>query len=164
MPEWDVEVASEGPGKRYFAGIFRAVNQSTPIHCDWSPYDSATEDWIINRVIKQATFNLFLTPAYDGCTTIYDIQWTPPALRYRDPLSYGYSEALVAGRSSSTLRPQLGDLCLFNSRNMHQVFAVGNNHTPARPNLPPHRLTMSSFMGLLPPQGPGQKPKLIFWS
>lgn len=67
FPDWDVEVAAQG-GRTYFSGIFRALNDSTFLHCDFSPYDSLTEDWIINSVECQAVFNLFLAPVKDGNT------------------------------------------------------------------------------------------------
>lgn len=44
LPEFDVVVASESSNETYFSGIYRAINDSTPVHCDWSPYDSRTED------------------------------------------------------------------------------------------------------------------------
>lgn len=50
LPDYDIVRASEGPGKTYFSGNFRALNDSTCLHCDWTPYDAATEDWIINQV------------------------------------------------------------------------------------------------------------------
>ena len=52
LSDWDVDVANEGVKKRYFSGILRYIMDSSPIYCDWSPYDSRTEDWIINRVTK----------------------------------------------------------------------------------------------------------------
>jgi len=68
FPDWDVQVASEGPGRKYFSGIFRALNDSTHLHCDFAPYDSHTEDWIINSVEYQIVFNLYLAPVKDGRT------------------------------------------------------------------------------------------------
>lgn len=62
LPEWDFTIAHEQNGRRYHSGIYRTINNSTPIHCDWSPYDSATEDWIINKISCQVVFNLYLTP------------------------------------------------------------------------------------------------------
>jgi hypothetical protein len=68
FPEWDVQVATDGPGKEYFSGIFRALNDATHLHCDFSPYDSLTEDWIINSVECQVVFNLYLAPVKGGKT------------------------------------------------------------------------------------------------
>ncbi|KAG9230478.1 hypothetical protein BJ875DRAFT_408816 [Amylocarpus encephaloides] len=166
FPEWDVVVADEGPGKEYFSGIFRSINDSTPIHCDWSPYDSRTEDWVINQVTKQAVFNLYLAPFAGGRTEIHDVQWTPDALKFRDTESYGYSSAIVEGRETATIEPKVGDLCLFNTRNMHQVFPVEKEEDPNMEGLingKRARLTLSSFIGLLP-QREGEKPRLILWS
>lgn len=68
FPDWEVQIASESKGRRYFSGIFRALNDSTHLHCDFSPYDSLTEDWIINSVEYQAVFNLYLAPVKNGRT------------------------------------------------------------------------------------------------
>ena len=173
VPEWDVVVASEGPSKRYFSGIFRCINESTPIHCDWSPYDSRTEDWLVKNIAQQGVFNLYLSPFKGGRTEIHDIQWTPEALQYRDPDTYGYAPELVSGRQRATIQPEVGDLCMFNSRNLHQVFPVetpdAEGETEAASEAAPWangkqpRLTLSSFFGLLPATG-SARPKLVLWS
>lgn len=167
LPDWDVGMANEGLGKSYFSGILRSIRNSTPIHCDWSPYDNRTEDWIINRVTKQRVFNLYLTPFKGGRMELHDVQWTPGALRFRDPESYGYSTAIVEGRRKVVLQPPVGDLYLFNSRNMHQVFPVEKEEDPDQESLVDgrrQRLALSSFFGVLPTENAGEKPRLILWS
>ncbi|MCJ1250452.1 hypothetical protein MMC30_007680 [Trapelia coarctata] len=164
VPDWDVAIASEGPGRKYYSGVFRALNDATHVHCDWSPYDSLTEDWIINQVQNQVVFNLYLAPVKGGRTIVHDVQWTENVLKYRDPESYGYSRDLVEGRQKSYIEPSPGALCFFNSRNMHEVEKVEPEPMPElgldyRP-----RLTLSSFMGLLPSSKTGGKPRLIVWS
>jgi len=166
FPDWDVVVADEGFGKKYFSGIFRAINDSTPIHCDWSSYDSRTEDWIINQITKQAVFNLYLAPFTGGRTEVHDVQWTPDALRFRDSESYGYSPEIVEGRTTAIIEPQVGDLYLFNTRNMHQVFPVEKEENADEEGLingKRARLTLSSFLGMLPAKDV-EKPQLILWS
>lgn len=157
VPEWDVCLASEGEGKQYFSGIFRKINGGTPIHCDWCPYDCLTEDWILSNITCQAVFNLYITPTKGGSTTLYDVQWSQDALQYRDPTSYGYAPELVAGRQSTTFHPEVGDLYIFNSRNMHKV-------QPVDPSWRVPRVALASFMGILPPEVTGGKPMLMFWS
>ena len=157
LPEWDVSVASEGEGRDYFSGIFRAINAGTPIHCDWCPYDCLTEDWIINQITKQAVFNLYISPVKGGDTRVHDVQWTPEALKYRDPNTYGYAPDLVAGQKNASFHPEVGDLYLFNSRNMHEVF-------PVDPDWKRPRISLASFMGFLPAKKVGDRPRLIFWS
>jgi hypothetical protein len=166
LPEWDVGVASEGKSQDYFSGIFRCINESTPIHCDWSPYDSRTEDWMVKHITRQGVFNLYLAPFHGGRTEIYDTQWTEEALQFRDPDSYGYWPELVKGRQKAVIRPEVGDLYFFNTRNMHQVFPV--EPTPGAPTDDGsggrrQRLTLSSFYGLIPGNGQ-QRPRLILWS
>lgn len=158
VPEWDVCVASEGPGQQYFSGIIRKINSGVPIHCDWCPYDTLTEDWVLAKITHQAVFNLYVSPfTRGGATTIFDVQWSPDALRYRDPATYGYYEDLVRGRDRASFQPEMGDLYLFNSRNMHTVAPLDSEESVPR-------VAMASFFGLLPSEVTGGKPKLIFWS
>ncbi|KAF4552926.1 Hypothetical protein D9617_8g049390 [Elsinoe fawcettii] len=154
VPEWDVSIASEAE-RSYFAGIFRKINGGTPIHCDWCPYDCLTEDWILSKVTCQAVFNLYLSKTEGGETTVYDRQWTEDALQYRDPETYGYARELVEGREKVTFKPKKGEMYLFNSRNMHEVAPVKGEGM---------RVAMASFMGVLPEEVTGGRPRLIFWS
>ncbi|KAL5315945.1 hypothetical protein ACEPPN_016819 [Leptodophora sp. 'Broadleaf-Isolate-01'] len=118
------------------------------------------EDWVINQVTKQAVFNMYFTNPKGGKTEVHDCQWTADALEWRDFSSYGYSEDLVKGRKKVVIQPKPADLCIFNSRNMHQVFPV----EPEADGTQRPRLTLSSFMGLIPAKAPGDRPKLILWS
>ncbi|KAI1186302.1 hypothetical protein F5B17DRAFT_431697 [Nemania serpens] len=164
LPDFDIVRASEGPGKTYFSGIFRALNDATHVHCDWSPYDSLTEDWIINQVTYQIVFNLYLAPVKGGNTFVHDVQWSEECLKFRDPASYGYHREVTHGRGKSIVVPHQGDLCFFNSRNMHEVEKVEVSPSPelGLPYRP--RLTLSSFLGLLPKEKTGGRPCLIMWS
>ena len=164
FPDWDVEIASEGAGRKYFSGIFRALNDATHLHCDWSPYDSLTEEWIINQVQNQVVFNLYLAPVKNGITTVHEVHWTEDVLPYRDPESYGYRRELVDGSRKSVVTPAAGALCFFNSRHMHEVAKVDVEPMPELGLTYRPRLTLSSFMGLLPSERTGGRPKLIFWS
>lgn len=156
-PDWEICLATESPGQQYYAGIIRGINNGTPVHCDWVPYDTLTESWAITRVTHQAVFNLYLSDVEGGDTQIHDMQWSPEALKHRDPDSYGYSPDLVKGSKSIRFHPDAGDLYVFNSRNMHQVF-------PVAPGCKKRRMAMASFFGILPPLKDGEKTKLIFWS
>ena len=158
-PDWEICLASEGasPNQQYFAGIVRGINNGTPIHCDWVPYDLQDESWAIKRVTHQAVFNLYLTTVSGGGTVIHDVQWTPQALAHRDPESYGYFGELVKGKKEAPFRPRAGDLVFFNSRNMHHV-------EPVSKDCRKRRMAMASFFGVLPPEREGGKTKLVFWS
>ncbi|KAF1995392.1 hypothetical protein P154DRAFT_474327 [Amniculicola lignicola CBS 123094] len=165
FPDWDVEIASEKKGSRkYFSGIFRALNDATHIHCDWSPYDSLTEDWIINQVECQVVFNLYLAPVRGGRTIVHDLQWSEEVLKFRDPKSYGYYPELVQDCQKAYVVPEPGALCFFNSRNMHEVEMVEKEPMVELDLAYRPRLTLSSFMGLIPSAKTGGRPKLIFWS
>ena len=164
FPDWDIEIAAESDDRKYFSGIFRALNDATHVHCDWSPYDSLTEDWIINQVSCQAVFNLYLAPVRGGRTTVHDVQWTEDALKFRDPTSYGYNREIVDQKQKAYVEPLQGALCFFNSRNMHEVDKVELEPMPELGLSYRPRLTLSSFMGLIPREKTGSRPKLIFWS
>lgn len=92
------------------------------------------------------------------------MHWTEEALQYRDPRSYGYFPNIVDKSRRSYVVPEVGGLGFFNSRNMHEVEMVEEEPMeqlglPYRP-----RLTLSSFMGLIPSSKTGGRPTLIFWS
>lgn len=152
-------------GRTYHAGIYRSINEGTPAHCDWSPFDSATEDWVINRITRQAVFNLYLAPMADGATTVYDRQWDETVhAQYRDPATYGYFDEVVEGRDRVVLKPGVGDLIFFNTRNLHRVDSVAweDHDTLGKWQRP--RLTLSSFIGLLPAGVVDEKPCVVLWS
>lgn len=164
FPDCDVRMAQEIDGRQYHAGIYRSINQSTPIHCDWSPFDSKTEDWIINQIERQVVFNLYLSPIVEGETIIYEQQWEEETLRLRDPATYGYFREAVEGKSSAMVRPGVGELVFFNTRNLHEVKATGWEMHPQFGRWRRPRLTLSSFIGLLPAGVFSERPSLILWS
>lgn len=92
------------------------------------------------------------------------MQWTEDVLRFRHPDSYGYHYDLVRGAQKVVCEPTVGALCMFNSRNMHEVEAVTPEPMPELGMQYRPRLSLSSFMGLLPSSKTGGKPRLIFWS
>jgi hypothetical protein len=97
-------------------------------------------------------------------TIVHDVHWTQDALAFRDPRSYGYYPDMVHESKKACVVPEVGGLGFFNSRNMHEVEKVevepmSELGLPYRP-----RLTLSSFMGLIPASKTGGRPKLIFWS
>ncbi len=159
-----MEIASEGPDKKYYSGVYRALNNATHVHCDYSPYDSLTEDWILNKVKNQVVFNLYLAPVKGGRTIVHDVHWTNEVLKFRDPESYGYSRELVEGSRKAYVEPTPGALCFFNSRNMHEVEKVDVEPMPEIGLAYRPRLTLSSFMGLLKSEVTGGRPRLILWS
>jgi Rps23 Pro-64 3,4-dihydroxylase Tpa1-like proline 4-hydroxylase len=85
-------------------------------------------------------------------------------LAFRDPQSYGYYPSIVSESRRAYVVPEVGGLGFFNSRNMHEVEKVEVEPVPELGLLYRPRLTLSSFMGLIPASKTGGKPKLIFWS
>jgi hypothetical protein len=88
---------------------------------------------------------------------LYDVQWSEDALKFRDPVSYGYFPEVVKGRAKAPFSPQVGDLYLFNSRNLHEV-------APLEADWETQRIALASFMDVLPSKVTGGQPRLIFWS
>lgn len=102
-----------------------------------------------------------------GATTLYDVQWTPEALAFRDRATYGYDKKLVEGRKSCRFEPEVGDLYIFNSRNMHEVKELEKTCGSARGDAGGGdlgRIALASFMGVLPEKETGGKKRLMFWS
>jgi hypothetical protein len=139
-----VDIATEGTDQ-YFAGLVRHIDVAL-LHLDFAPLDGPT--WSIGKISRQLTWNIYLQPGDSGgdCQ-VYNRQWRPEDEQTRVPGSYGYDPKLVADVQSVRLRPNLGELTLFNSRNFHEVHASAGR-----------RITLSSFAGLIQPD------RLVLWS
>lgn len=85
-------------------------------HADFGPYDG--KDWVINKVIKQVAWNIYLTdPKTGGETTVYDYFWDENTII--DESSYGIQNFNQPIKIKFAVKP--GKLVLFNSRNFHSI-------------------------------------------
>lgn len=97
----------------------------------------------------QMAANVYLSmPREGGALQIWDQELSPEAFDELRGGSYGIDPALL-GEPSLAIRPNAGDLILFNSRRMHAV-------TPGTEDT---RLSLSCFVGYRGPATP-----LSFWS
>lgn len=140
-------IASETDGTPYFAGVTRHMQQAL-LHLDWAVRDAP--GWAISTIDAQLAWNVYLSmPERGGELRVHDRFWTPDAENFLEPGSYGYSRDLIRGRRSITIRPSIGDLVMFNSRNFHEVLPIAGTGT---------RISTSSFIGITANRPP------VFWS
>jgi hypothetical protein len=145
----NVDIAvEEGTHQLYFAGLIRSIRR-TKLHFDWAPHDA--KNWTIGRISAQIAWNAYLQSSERGGTTrVYHHLWQNEDERYREQESYAYHPSLVLEDEYVEIYPHPGDLVLFNSRNYHEVERTEGDKP---------RLSVSSFVGLLP-----SKQQLLLWS
>lgn len=141
-----VRIASESFYGNYHAGLIRKIERGTQLHIDYAHCEQP--EWEVGEVVAQLSWNLYLqlSSSNPGKTRIYDRQWHPEDEKYKLD-SYGYDDAVVAGASTISFQPQVGDVFIFNTRNYHIVEPTQG-----------HRVTFTSAIGLLP------NGEIIFWS
>ena len=104
----------------YHAGVLRKIEQGTPVHVDYAPWEA--KGWAVSTVRAQLTWNVYLTTnEVDGRTTVFDKAWNESDEGMKIPGSYGYLDEVVAGCDRHTFCPRAGDLVIFNSQNFHAV-------------------------------------------
>lgn len=144
----EVTTATEPGHGDYFVGIVREINKEALPHIDWVPFQFPGS--AVSRILRQWSWNIYLTvPPHGGELTIYRRPWEPELEAFKLPNSYGFSLEAVSGVDKVTLQPAVGELILFNSRNLHAVLEVEK---------PGRRIAVSSFIGETPNGG------LILWS
>ncbi|KAL4877900.1 hypothetical protein BJY04DRAFT_121749 [Aspergillus karnatakaensis] len=154
--------SADGSGteqKSYFAGLLRLINSSALIHADYGPFDAP--GWEIGSITAQLSWNILLREVEGGECVIYRRFWQGKSddERFRQPApGYGYRRESVDGVECQVVKPERGELTLFNSRNFHEVRAVD----VARGE----RYTVSSFIGVLPVkrEDGGDGVEIILWS
>lgn len=131
----DVEPARSG-GRPMFAGMIREISQGAKIH-----FDEITREFPGMLDETPASFlslNWYLAmPDGGGETSVFKHRWRPADERYRD--GYGYLEAAVADEPAATLRPEVGDAAIFDTRNLHLVKPISG---------PGRRVSLSFFLGI----------------
>jgi hypothetical protein len=154
-------IAKEGD-MEYFAGLLRVMDYGVQIHADYGPYDGP--DWEIGHLSGQLTWNVLLRQIPGGDTIIYDRPWQGKSddVAFRKKLpSYAYSPSGLQGRIFKVMPPIETDLTFFNSRNFHEVKAIDSWQNKQTKDV---RMTLSSFVGLLPPESDTAQPTIILWS
>lgn len=142
----DVQIAQDAHGRPYYAGLIRRIEKGTLLHIDYAPIEQ--NQWSVCDVVAQLSWNLYLriSDSNAGHTHIYDRQWLPADMDYREG-GYGFSKPVIAGAAQYTLRPMVGQLALFNTKNYHQVESTRGE-----------RIAVTSAIGMMP------KGDLVLWS
>lgn len=143
-----VRVATDAAVSEYFAGVIRLMAGGARIHSDWAPRDAA--GWTVANINAQLAWNIYYSlPDNGGQTIVYQQPWTTALEQFANSDGYGYSESAVSSAVQCVIRPRVGELVIFNPRNMHSVVestgATG-------------RISVSSFIGRDP------RGDLILWS
>ena len=123
-------------GRPMFAGMIREISHGAKIH-----FDEITREFpgtLDETPASFLTLNWYLAmPAGGGETSVFKHRWRPADEQYRD--SYGYLETAVAGEPVATLRPEVGDAAIFDTRNLHVVRPVSGEG---------RRVSLSFFLGI----------------
>jgi hypothetical protein len=146
-PNKSVEIAHEPGFGRYFAGLFRRIEEGTLIHVDFAPMEQP--GWAVANVCSQLTFNIYLdVPRGDpGVVHVWQKQWQPEHQVFKRFDSYGYEPAAVDNVPVATITPRTGMFMAINTRNFHQVSVAAGG-----------RLAVSAAIGQLPDRN------LVLWS
>ncbi|UUS31636.1 MULTISPECIES: proline hydroxylase [Streptomyces] len=123
-------------GRATFGGTLREINAGLLTH-----YDDINREFpgglFDQHVVAQLAFNLYVSVADGGATTVWRHRWDPDDERHRD--AYGYGPGAVEGRQRVELPPHVGDGLLFHPGHFH---AVAPNRGPGR------RVAFAFFLGL----------------
>jgi hypothetical protein len=131
----EIEPARSG-GRPMFAGMIREISHGAKIH-----FDEITREFpgtLDETPASFLTLNWYLAvPDGGGETSVYRHRWRPADERHRD--GYGYRETAVAGEPVATLRPEVGDAAIFDTRNLHLVRPISGAG---------RRVSLSLFLGI----------------
>lgn len=144
----EVKIPEESTGEKYFCGLFRYI-QKAFLHFDFAGYDA--KDWDISNIRSQIAWNTYIkVPERGGDNIVYERTWDESlGSQYYLPGcsgSYGFKHDIIEEKRFHKIKPILGDLLLFNSRNFHEVEESSGE-----------RLSISSFMGR-------RAEEIILWS
>jgi hypothetical protein len=149
LHEGPVELAQEGEGQPYFAGVVRSISNGIHHHVDNGPLEAP--ELIIGTTTAQASVLIYLDTPGDGSGALNVFHKEPSQLDYilnRHP-SYGFTPDAVNDAGVTRIVPEAGDVVIFNARHIHAV-------EPSTPGT--RRITISTFFGLLPDG------RLVMWS
>ncbi|KAJ5638956.1 uncharacterized protein N7484_006818 [Penicillium longicatenatum] len=90
----------------------------------------AEEVLILSQTTCQAVSSLYLDTLTRGFATTHDSHCTNDALHYRGPSSYGYARSFVGTHVHRIFDVKVGQFCIFNSQDMHEVAAIEYPNAP----------------------------------
>lgn len=105
----------------HYAGLIRRIEAGTLLHVDFAAAEQP--GWHVSGVRSQLAWNVYLDLEGSdvGITQVYDRPWQPACERFKLPGSYGYRREVLGDAPRFTYRPRVGELCLINTRNFHEV-------------------------------------------
>ena len=116
-----VDVAVDPQFGAYYAGLIRRIEAGTLLHVDFAAAEHS--GWHVASVGSQLAWNVYLDleGGEVGVTHVHDRSWQPPCERFKLPDSYGYRRDVLDGAGCFSYRPHVGELCIINTRNFHEV-------------------------------------------
>lgn len=145
----EVNISQDGQFGNFFAGLVRLIHKSVPLHMDFIQTDAP--EWGVANVDAQLAWNLFLSvPERGGECIVYNRLWQPEDEMHKvtgGELELYYTPELVQKCQTKEIKPILGNVVLFNSRNFHEVKDSYGE-----------RMTFTSFIGRKP------NGNIVIWS
>lgn len=106
-------------GEPFSAGVYRLAT-ALRLHSDWVPRDAV--GWTNDDISAQLAINVHLARCSEGGDLVlYDRAWEMQHERWKRTDGYGYDAGVVADLEPVIIRPQPGDLIVFNCKNFHEV-------------------------------------------
>ncbi|KAJ5651641.1 hypothetical protein N7507_009067 [Penicillium longicatenatum] len=90
----------------------------------------AEEVLILSQTTCQAISSPYLNTLTRGFATTHDSHCAKDALHYRGPSRCGYARSLVSTHVHRIFDVEVGQFCIFNSQDMHEVAAIENPNAP----------------------------------
>ncbi len=134
-----VNIAQDSNFGPFFAGLIRLIHKNASLHLDFTEIDAP--EWGVADVNAQLAWNLFLSvPEMGGECIVYNRLWHPEDEAHKVTGSeLYYTPKLVQKCRTKEIKPVVGDVILFNSRNFHEVKDSYGE-----------RMTFTSFIGRKP--------------
>ncbi|GEM74837.1 2OG-Fe(II)-dependent halogenase WelO5 family protein [Vibrio sagamiensis] len=128
----------EGFGK-YFAGAFRSFKGHGRLHADHAP-SHIKQSWAVTELVKQLTWNIYycIYEQKGGELIIYDTIHTDKNDHMKVDNEYYFPYEVLEREDHIKVRPNVGDLIIFNTQNFHEILGQPNGN----------RISQTSFMGL----------------
>lgn len=149
---FDPNLALEPGEGRYFYGLIRNMGGAADLHFDYAPYDAP--NWFVGKITNQIAWNVYVKlPEEGGETIVYDKIWEPNIyekfLAGSNTGSYGFKKEVIEDVDYLKIKPSVGDLLFFNSRNFHEVLSSTGKD----------RFSISCFIGQI-----NDQKSLLLWS
>ncbi len=133
----DVDILTEEGYGPYFAGVAKLRTGETPPHSDFPLF--GIKDWAIVKMVAQLSWNFYLRlPDRGGELKIWDKLWQKEDDQFLVQGTYYHDQQVVSNIPYIKVKPVLGELIIFNSRNYHTVLPCQN------------RIAVGSWVSLMP--------------